>query len=1140
MNLISARISSILILLSIFFHAAPAGAFSLDTYADASALSSGRWIKVSVKESGIHFISASTLRSWGFSDISKVCVHGYGGQKLPDYMTRASYVDDLPQIPALRTQSGIYFHAQGPVTWEYRRSHYMQSINPYSTEGFYFITQSDGADEPAAISSDGQYVESAQPQTTFVDYVYHETERNTLSHSGQSLYGEDFRYTRSRSFRLSTPDCVTDADAWVSVTFVGAVRSESKVQVSVNGTPLPRELTIRPNVDNYGYSGTLASTFNPSGNSAEVGITFNPSGIVDGAFLDKITVNYSRRIALSSGILAFNAASTTVALEGATAATHVWDVTDPRHPFELNTTLVGDRLCWTNPYTGQRDYVAWNESAVRLSPQMVSSVPNQNLHGITDTPDMIIITVDDLAGEAERLAALHRRAPESLNVLVVPQSKIFNEFASGARDPNAFRKMLKMFYDRGNKAGHPLRYLILMGHPVFDNRGLTPDAPASLSSVMPSWQTSESLSQGTSITSDDVFGILGDNTGSLFQADVISIAVGRIPARNLSQAKAYVDKLYAYVDNAPSGEWKNSIVLEADNGNAGVFMDGLESMQKNMLASPDAAAFTYNKVYIDAFPIQGGICVKGRERFYRLLDEGLLWWIYNGHGAIQTLCGEGMHSRTDLNSMYNKHWPVLLASTCSFAQWDMHETSGAETLAFNSTGGTIAVISPARKAYITDNNVIIPVYGSYLMKRDADGRYLPIGEMLRQAKNDSNVRNTSSVARTRMSYVLLGDPAMRLTVPSATVSLESVNGNDFIPSPSDSAGDDADDCVLMARQRVRLEGSVRNPDGSEMSDFNGSLTVTLYDSEFSTTSSGLVVDDTGAKAVTFEEMGNKLLSGRGVVKNGRFQADIVMPSEIADNYRPALLNLYALADDGRDAVGCTRNLYVYGTDDLAAPDTIAPLIDYAYLNHSSFTDGSVINEQPMFIAGVSDDVAINMSMAGIGHQMLLKLDDRQSFTDISLYYTPAADGSPSGTIAYPMSELSPGNHNLTFRVWDTDGNSASRTLSFFVEPGAAPQIFDIFTDVNPASTHANFYISHNRPDAAAEVSLEIYSMSGRRVWTSMVSGRSDMFLSTPIQWDLCDSGGARVPRGIYIYRATIKIDGHELQTSAKRIAVTGN
>ena len=72
-------------------------------------------------------------------------------------------------------------------------------------------------------------------------------------------------------------------------------------------------------------------------------------------------------------------------------------------------------------------------------------------------------------------------------------------------------------------------------------------------------------------------------------------------------------------------------------------------------------------------------------------------------------------------------------------------------------------------------------------------------------------------------------------------------------------------------------------------------------------------------------------------------------------------------------------------------------------------------------------------MVGLGHQMTLKLDDRRTFNDLSLYYTPSPDGSTSGTIAYPMSDLSDGNHTLAFRVWDTSGNSATHTLSCFVE-----------------------------------------------------------------------------------------------------------
>lgn len=1127
MKSISTRLYHI-ILPVLLLTAVTAGAFPLETYTTQSVLASGRWMKVAVKSSGMHFIPASMLRSWGFNDISKVSIHGYGGAQLPEHLTLATYVDDLPEVPAKRTSAGIYFYAAGPETWTLQRQYYTQTLNAYSTEGFYYVTQTDG--QPLDLTDEGEYVAGNAPATRFTERLFHEVDQVSISESGQAMYGEDFRYTRSRSFRFDIPDCDEGRPGWISITFATASTSQTRVEISIDGQRTERDLTIGIKNDNYGAQATYSGSFNPVGNSTTVSLNYVSSGIVEAAHLDKITLNYTRRIKLHNGRLSFESSSTTVGLEGGDANTHVWDVTDPSRPFRLNTVMADGLLCWTNPYTGRRRYEAWTESRPVTTVTPVASVGNQNLHGISDLPDMVIFTVADWAGEAERLANFHRGAPDNFNVLVVRQDEVFNEFSSGTRDPNAFRKMLKMLYDRGEEAGHPLRYVVMFGRATYDNRALSSASGAKDAPFMPTWQSVESLAGGNTYTSDDIFGIVGDNSGNYYQSDLIQLSVGRIPARTLAQAKNYVDKLYAYASGSPSGEWKNNVVLEADNGNSGVFMTALESMQQRMLENDDASAFTFNKVYVDAFPIQGGVCVKGRERFYRLLNEGILFWIYNGHGAIETLCGEGMHSRSDLNSMYNKHWPVLFAATCSFLQWDSDASCGSETIAFNPNGGAIAVISATRKAYVSHNNSFVAALGNKLLQRDGDGHYKRLGDFFRDTKNIDSLRTTAGRSRTKLRYALLGDPAMRLATPSPRVTLETVNGDDFLSG----------NCVLMARQRARLAGTVYGTDGSPLDDFNGSLAVTIYDSEYSTTSSGTVVDDTGARAVTFEEMGNKLYSGRGVVKNGRFELDVAMPSEIADNWRPATINFYALADDGREAMGCSRDFHVFGYDDGAEPDTNAPVIEYAYLNHSSFTDGSVVNEQPMFLAGVSDDVSINMSTAGIGHQMSLKLDGSRSFNDVSLYYTPAADGSPSGTISYPMSELSPGNHTLTFRVWDTDGNSTSQTLNFFVEVGAAPQVFDIFTDVNPASTHANFYISHNRPDANAEVTLEIYSIAGRRVWTSKVEGRSDMFLSTPIQWNLCDMGGSRVGRGIYIYRATIKIDGHELQTSAKRIAVTGN
>ena len=83
-------------------------------------------------------------------------------------------------------------------------------------------------------------------------------------------------------------------------------------------------------------------------------------------------------------------------------------------------------------------------------------------------------------------------------------------------------------------------------------------------------------------------------------------------------------------------------------------------------------------------------------------------------------------------------------------------------------------------------------------------------------------------------------------------------------------------------------------------------------------------------------------------------------------------------------------------------------------------------------------------------------------------------------------------------------------------------------------------MKHNRPDAVVGVTIEVYDLMGRPVWRTTQSGRSDMFTSTPVVWNLIDNAGRRVPRGIYIYRATITTDGVQVATKSKKLAVPAN
>ena len=71
------------------------------SYTNQSVLSTGTFVKVSVKETGVHSISYETLKEWGLNP-EKVAVLGYGGAMLTEDF-RQHHWDDVPVVP-------IYMH----------------------------------------------------------------------------------------------------------------------------------------------------------------------------------------------------------------------------------------------------------------------------------------------------------------------------------------------------------------------------------------------------------------------------------------------------------------------------------------------------------------------------------------------------------------------------------------------------------------------------------------------------------------------------------------------------------------------------------------------------------------------------------------------------------------------------------------------------------------------------------------------------------------------------------------------------------------------------------------------------------------------------------------------------------------------
>lgn len=1111
-----------------------ASALSPDAYTEQSVLSAGKWVKISVEQSGMHLIPNSRLAEWGFKTPAKVRVHGYGGAMLSDVLDPADYVDDLPEVAVERTAAGIVFYAVGPMQVKAVDGELTHSVNPYDTHGYYFLTESAEGDEARTPQASGRALDSSIGCVpSALTMIVHELDQTSPGGSGRLMVGEDFNYTRTRAFNFNMTGRVDRSDVVLRTSFLSRTPAVgSRLTFEVNGTMLPTASSDRIEATTGGdsYWGKLATVTKEleglTGEQMTLRLGYECTGVVSKANLDYFELIYTRNINTSCS---FFAGAQPYTLGQTDANRRLWDVTDSRNPLRIN---LGQSGAWESDYAEMRHYVSWSvaEAGTFPQPRLAGRPSTQNLHGMTTVPDMVIISPAAYLAAAREIADIHREnLYDPLSVEVVELSTILNEFGSGAFDPGAIRRFLKMLYDRGTAAETPLRFALMLGKGTTDNRALTAMGK-SLRSPMPLWVSEESLAENQSFSSDDYFGLLDDFDGQRPQRENLDIAVGRIPCTTAAEASVAVDKIRRYIYSQPRDDWRTRLTILADDENEGVHMEQAEKLLSNLSKTEAGSRFVIQKVYCDAYKRQNSTYPQARRELFDYIADGTAVFAFIGHGSPTALGSKNIIQPNDFRDRFHlRRLPFFYTATCNFLKWDYDLTSMAEQLMFQQDGGIIGCFAALRPVFITPNGNLSASFGSALATVDTDGRELTIGELYRRAKN--GVSNDVN----KMRYVLMGDPALRLAAPGSNVRIETVNGIDATAPGAQ--------IELKGRQTVVVTGSVLDADGMVMEDFTGRVSATLYDAEYSVTSYGH--GDAGEQ-VTFEKMGDKLMTASGAVSGGRFTLTARMPSTFSGNYRPATFSFYASATDqadARHAMGVLRNVYAYGYDDNAEPDNEAPKIHSLTLNAEGFKDGGKVNESPMVIAQISDDNGINISTAGVGRQMVVILDGNKQFADCARHFTIDAEpteGAMSGRLAYPLSDLSVGIHELTLRVWDVDDNMAEQTLTFNVVPGLRPEIFSVYTDANPATTAANFYIKHNRPDALLTVKVTVYSLGGKPIWSSQLSTRSNMEETEPIRWNLTDTGGKRVGRGIYIYRAEISTDGETYTTASRKLAVAAD
>lgn len=1093
----------------------------IHSYAERSVLADGHWVKIRVSESGVCRMSFSELRSAGLEP-SQVRVFGYGGaQKEQDFSKRN--IDDLPQVPVYVGEDYILFYVQGPISWTYNGSRFAHTRNTYSDFGYYLLSDDAGAMLPFP---EAEAVSGSPTDVTYYSYYQVQDkdsvnliDRTGVSGGGRTFYGEQFAAGQTRTFTFSTPYANGDNSS-VYIDMAANAATTSTVKAQLNNTS-SKSIYISSIPDHYtfGVAGTISMNGASEEQNQRVTMQFVNSNASALAWLNYIEITTPSELVMTGsymGIRSLVNRNTTnpvrFLLRNTTASTQIWDVTDLAAIQRMPTTMVDDQLAWIGTQAdGVHEYIAVNTDGTKfVQAEVVGEVKNQNLHALSNI-DYIIICPEGYEDVSEDLAKAHE-AKQAITYAIVTDQQVYNEFSSGTPDATAYRWLMKMLYDRAkNGIGQQPRWLLLMGHGTFDNRKLLRNSGTSL---LLTYQSKNSVNEIKAYATDDYFAYLDDNEGAIDTQGRMDIGVGRLPVESLDEARTTVDKLIQYIRNEQTGKWKNQLVYLADDGENGTHTETAEkSAELVRIKNPD---FIVHKIFLDAYPQEvnasGESYPLAKNRVLNLLKNGVLFFDYSGHGGYNAITNESILNLKDIAGMTNKNQAFWLFATCNFAQCDAGKRSAAETAVLNPKGGAIGILAATRTVYAPQNtNLNRSVCDTLFGHSDVFHYDMTLGEAISIGKNllgsDEN----------KLAYVLLGDPCMRLNYPT-DYHVETLTEMD----------------TLNALSVQHVEGRIIDEDLNTVSDFNGKVDITIYDKMQSIPTRDN--DNAGGdpRVVAYNDYPNTIFSGATDVKDGLFNYTFMVPKDIRYNFGSGRIVYYAVTADSletAEAVGHFEQFIIGGTGSTVAIDTIGPEMEI-YLNSPAFRNGDKTYATPRFFANLYDENGINTAGAGIGHDLMLIIDeDPKMIYSLNEYFTAANNSYQAGQVSYLMEELANGPHSLTFRAWDLLNNSTTKSLNFIVEAGLDPSIYNVTTYPNPVqqSGVVHLVVNYDQPDELIETEIYLYNTAGQMVYSHKQDNPDAVSINLP---------SLGLNTGVYIYSVKIKSASSKYSTTSGKIIVT--
>lgn len=517
-------------------------------------------------------------------------------------------------------------------------------------------------------------------------------------------------------------------DGTLSVFLKGAASGSHPVQVSVNGQSLGQGTWN--DLADYELRLPVTSAQLQSGDNL---VKVSALGGSDNMFyLDRIEVNYRRLArAVSDRLILKAERDGPLAVDGFSASDiNVFDISDPRKPVHVTgatvTSGATDQSVTFNAEEGRRYLTLANKAIISAAPISMTAA---DLQTTRDRVSYLVIAPPALRDAAQTLADY--RQGRGLNSRVVGTDEIYDSYNWGIASPYAVRDFLRQVVSAWG-----VRYGVLVGIGTLDYRDLMglgePQAPTLMTS-----------------TPNGLYGC--DNCLADFDGDgAPDLAISRIPAASVADVQTYLAKVKAYEQRTVSLP-QAGVLLLADklDPKAGNFAQDSDSL---VTLLPSGTSI--GRIYLDQYDISAA-----RSLLFPILNRGVGWVNYIGHGGMDRLSASGLLTVNDMSTLASAGpLPVISGPTCLINRF---ETPGyaslGERLVLDVDGGAIAVwsatgLSLNSQAVLIDQSLFAAVFQQ---------RMPTLGEAVQQALQNNRQRQDVPAYTLRI-YNLLGDAALEL------------------------------------------------------------------------------------------------------------------------------------------------------------------------------------------------------------------------------------------------------------------------------------------------------------------------------------------------------------------------------------------